>query len=72
VIFMNSEHGMGAIDEFWQDIAEDEVVVIAMTGADARAYQRWLRSRDLHLFRIPDGDPNQLPTYGIGVREVGH
>jgi hypothetical protein len=32
----------------------------------AVAYQRWLRSRNLHLFKIPTSDAD--PFYSIGIR----
>jgi hypothetical protein len=30
-------------------------------------FEQWLNARGLHLFQIPDTDPDDLPTYGVGI-----
>ncbi len=43
-----------------------EVVTVAMLGAHALAYQDWLRSNGLFLFRVPD-TPELGKVYAVGA-----
>lgn len=54
--------GQGAIDPFWVFPTTREITVV-MSSAHAVAYQRWLRSQNMHLYLIPETD-----VYAVGIR----
>lgn len=57
--------GTGAIDPFWVQTPSE--ISVFMTPSHAIAYQRWLRSQNLYLFKIPHSDEDE-PYYGVGIR----
>jgi hypothetical protein len=61
-----TQHATGAQDPHWVDT--DETIVVVMNPMDAVVYQRFLRSRDLCLERIPGATIDAGPIYGIAAR----
>ena len=47
------------------------VFQVVMHDVMRDAFERWLTGRGLHLFRMPIDDGEDLPTYGIGINEIG-
>lgn len=47
-----------------------ECIQVVMTPAHQKAYLAWLVDRDLHLYQIPGLNPDDLPTYAVGIGSV--
>ena len=50
-------------------MSENGVSQILMLDVMRPDFERWLTDRDLHLFRIPEDDSDDLPTFGIGISQ---
>jgi hypothetical protein len=47
-------------------VESDTEIDVFMSPTFVTAYQRWLRARNLHLFKIPTSDED--PYYAVGIR----
>lgn len=51
---------------------DDGVVQVVMLDVLAQQFERWLEGRGMYLFKIPDGDPEEIPTYTVGIKSWHH
>lgn len=48
-------------------IESPDCIQVIMAPSEQQLYRRWLAARDLHLYSIPGLNPDDLPTFAIGI-----
>lgn len=50
------------------DTGEYGMIQVCFNEGIIPALEEWLASRNSYLFRIPEDDPEDIPTYAIGIK----